>query len=53
MIFAEDGNRLWLRAADNTNAKVIANKKSPTIDITVKRITVIQLSIIKNNRLKV
>ena len=34
-LFAEDGSRLWLPAEKNGNAKVTANKKSPTIDIAI------------------
>ncbi|MDR0834460.1 MAG: alpha-glucuronidase [Candidatus Symbiothrix sp.] len=35
---AEDGSRLWLRADASAQAKVTANKKSPTIDIAIKEL---------------
>jgi alpha-glucuronidase len=36
---AEDGSRLWLRAAAGANAQVAANKKSATVDIAVKELS--------------
>ena len=32
-LYAEDGSRLWLRAETESNAKITANKQSPTIAI--------------------
>ncbi|NDV81576.1 alpha-glucuronidase [Bacteroides sp. 51] len=35
---AEDGSRLWLRAATDAQATVTANKKSPTVDLAVREL---------------
>ena len=37
---AEDGNRLWLRYVGGGHAKVIANVKSPTVNIAVNELSV-------------
>jgi alpha-glucuronidase len=34
-VSADDGSRLWLRAATNAHAQVSANKKSPTVTVAV------------------
>jgi alpha-glucuronidase len=36
--YAEDGNRLWLRADHSAQAEVTANKQSPAIAIAVKEV---------------
>jgi alpha-glucuronidase len=38
LLFAEDGNRLWLRMEANADARISANRKSPTVDIAVREL---------------
>ncbi|KAA6347211.1 Extracellular xylan exo-alpha-(1-_2)-glucuronosidase [termite gut metagenome] len=38
MLLAEDGSQLWLRARSDAHAQVIANQKSPSIDIAIKEL---------------
>ena len=57
-LYAEDGNKLWLRATIGNNADVTANQKSPTIEIAKQELesqwkaAPVQLSIENNKDLQ-
>lgn len=38
IVYAEDGSRLWLRAATDGNAKVISDKPSPMVEVAVREL---------------